>query len=238
MPWPQGCAPTSSTFHQQEEASGVLAQDLDGDLHHLGEGRVRHVVPVQLVLHVPRLEEACGGGGGEASRPAGRTPEDPAVSAGARAPHPQRGGKAEGRQLIWMARGTPSVVWAHHGERSPCPFKEETEAQQVGNGCFQLLSRDLGIKSLHPPPSPKGPGHSTVSLRQDCALDWTGQRGCVFTGQPQARAEVHSALRRQTTGGLGSLSLLLTELTCPVLEARNDPFLVHVTRWHVHRLAF
>lgn len=54
QPYSQAGTPT---FYQQKEALGVLAQDLDGRLHHFGEGRVRHVVPVQLVLQIPWLKE-------------------------------------------------------------------------------------------------------------------------------------------------------------------------------------
>lgn len=64
-----------------------------------------------------------------------------------------------------------------------------------------------------------------MSLRQDCALDWTGQRGCVFTCQSQARFEVHRALRRQTTGGLGALSLLLTDSVFPFRKQGMTHFL-------------
>lgn len=77
---------------------------------------------------------------GETSRPARRIPEEPEASQGAQVPHTQLGGNVEGRQLIRMALGTqsvpgalgvlpPVISWPPRGERSPRPFKGETEAQ-------------------------------------------------------------------------------------------------------------
>lgn len=50
------------TLHEEVEAAGVPAQQAQGGLRHLAQRRVLLAVPVQLVPHVPRLEEACGNG--------------------------------------------------------------------------------------------------------------------------------------------------------------------------------
>lgn len=50
-------SPLLPTFNQQEKAPGVFLEHPDSHGHHLSEGRVRLVVPVQLVHHVAGLEE-------------------------------------------------------------------------------------------------------------------------------------------------------------------------------------
>lgn len=45
------------TFYEQVKPLRVLPQDLDGHLHHLGQRRIRLLVPLQVVRQIGRFKE-------------------------------------------------------------------------------------------------------------------------------------------------------------------------------------
>lgn len=131
--------------------------------------------------------------------------------------------EAQSMRVLWECWPLSSSG-PHHGGGSPRPFtEEETEVQGVSDLLFQLLSGRSATAVQQPAPAGRarqrrGPGQRTVP--------WTPQGSlAVFTCHLQVRFEVHRVPCSGTTGGLGSLSLLFTELSFLTYETRNGPFL-------------
>lgn len=51
------------TLHEQEEAFGVLLEDMDGLFCHLHDGRIKFGVPVLLKAQISWFKQSWGGGG-------------------------------------------------------------------------------------------------------------------------------------------------------------------------------